>query len=277
MPDVFISHASEDREAASRIAAYLEDQGVACWIAPRDVPPGGEYGAAIMTAIEDARALVLVLSEPANQSQFVRREVERAVARLKPVLPVRVREVTPSGALEFFVASAQWVDAYQPPIEHHLAPLAAAIRALAGAAPAAGPLPKARRRPWRPAALALALLAAAAAAWVWRDGRALDPVAALSGTWCEPVNDLIVIYRFTPSGPGRLQMQFDHPQAELQGSEVTVSLADPTTIALRFADSEAGADPGMLLGRLDDHTLAPVSTPGGPPTGAYLTRCPGRP
>ncbi len=41
---------------------------------------------------------VLILSDQSNESQFVRKEVERAVSKTKPVLPVRIREVTPSGA-----------------------------------------------------------------------------------------------------------------------------------------------------------------------------------
>jgi len=70
-----------------------------------------EYGAAIIQGIESSRAMVLVLSEHSNDSHFVRKEVERAVSKAKPVLPVRIREVNPSGSLEFFISSAQWVDA----------------------------------------------------------------------------------------------------------------------------------------------------------------------
>ncbi|WP_146910032.1 toll/interleukin-1 receptor domain-containing protein [Arenimonas daejeonensis] len=111
MADVFVSYASADRDVAFRIVAYLEEQGIRCWVAPRDVGPGVEYGQAIIDAIGEVRALVLVLSDQSNESQFVRKEVERAVSKTKPVLPVRIREVTPSGALEFYISSAQWVDA----------------------------------------------------------------------------------------------------------------------------------------------------------------------
>src|SRR5262249_48775082 len=65
-----------------------------------------------------------------NESQFVRKEVERAVSKTKPVLPVRIREVKPSGSLEFFISSSQWVDAWKSPMEQHLLPLVAAIKAM---------------------------------------------------------------------------------------------------------------------------------------------------
>lgn len=137
MADVFVSYASADRDVAFRIVGYLEEQGIRCWVAPRDVGPGVEYGQAIIDAIGEVRALVLVLSDQSNESQFVRKEVERAVSKTKPVLPVRIREVTPSGALEFYISSAQWVDAWKSPMEQHLGPLVAAIKAMGtpGSAP----------------------------------------------------------------------------------------------------------------------------------------------
>ena len=101
MPDIFVSYASADRDAAFRIVGFLEGQGIHCWVAPRDVAPGVEYGHAIINAIEHCKALVLVLSDQSNDSQFVRKEVERAVSKTKVVLPVRIREVTPSGSLEW--------------------------------------------------------------------------------------------------------------------------------------------------------------------------------
>lgn len=34
---VFISHSSADRHIASAICHYLEESGIRCWIAPRDI------------------------------------------------------------------------------------------------------------------------------------------------------------------------------------------------------------------------------------------------
>ena len=60
--DVFLSYASTDRPAADAICAALEARGIRCWIAPRDVPAGADWGEAILTAIGRAHAMVLVLS-----------------------------------------------------------------------------------------------------------------------------------------------------------------------------------------------------------------------
>ncbi len=127
----FISYASEDESVAGTISEYLEQSGVSCWIASRDVRPGADYGAEIIDAIETSASLVLVLSEHANSSEFVKREVERAVSKGKPIFPVRVREVVPSKSLELFISSAEWIDAWQPPIEQYLGRLAESIRSTA--------------------------------------------------------------------------------------------------------------------------------------------------
>jgi len=182
MPDIFVSYASQDRDAAFRIVAFLEQNGIRCWVAPRDVPPGMEYGEAIIQGIAQSRALVLILSDQSNESQFVRKEVERAVSKTKPVLPVRIREVKPSGSLEFFISSSQWVDAWKSPMEQHLLPLVAAIKAMGtpGAAAVQSSTLPAPRRSSTPllAGVAIAVLIAGAALWYFvKPGAPPAPVA----------------------------------------------------------------------------------------------------
>ena len=181
MSDIFVSYASQDRDAAFRIVAYLEQNGIRCWVAPRDVPPGMEYGEAIIQGIAQSRALVLILSDQSNESQFVRKEVERAVSKTKPVLPVRIREVKPSGSLEFFISSSQWVDAWKSPMEQHLLPLVAAIKAMGtpGAATVQSSTLPPPRRSSAPliAGIAIALLLAGAAGWYFARPAPPSPVA----------------------------------------------------------------------------------------------------
>lgn len=109
---VFLSHSTKDVEAANRLCSLLEERGLSCWIAPRDVRPGSSYGEEIVRGIEEADVLVLILSENANGSRAVANEVERAFSHKKTIIPVRIAPVTPSKALEFFVSTCQWVDAF---------------------------------------------------------------------------------------------------------------------------------------------------------------------
>lgn len=89
----FISYAKADQAKAQEIADSLEQRGIKCWIAPRDVRPGRTYGDEIIRGIEGARALILVLSSASNESGFVSREIERAVSKNKPIFTVRIEDV----------------------------------------------------------------------------------------------------------------------------------------------------------------------------------------
>ena len=49
--DVMISYAKVDKTTADAVCAKLESKGIHCWIAPRDILPGKEWGEAIIDAI----------------------------------------------------------------------------------------------------------------------------------------------------------------------------------------------------------------------------------
>lgn len=114
---VFISHASKNFKIADEVRALLEERGVSCWIAPRDIPPGGSYGTSIVEAIRECTIVVLLLTDEANKSKPVESEVERGYSNQKTIVPIRLREIKPSLGLEFFVSNAQWVDAIVSPLK----------------------------------------------------------------------------------------------------------------------------------------------------------------
>ncbi len=128
--DAFISYSSHDKTAADAACAVLEGAGIRCWIAPRDIVAGGEYGAAIIDAIDRCKVMVLIFSSSANESQQIRREIERAVSKGIPIVPVRIEEVVPTKSMEYFLGAIHWLDALTPPIERHLQRLGDTVRAI---------------------------------------------------------------------------------------------------------------------------------------------------
>lgn len=128
--DAFVSYSSGDKTAADATCAVLEGAGIRCWIAPRDIRAGEEYGAAIIEAIDHCRVMVLVFSSSANDSSQIHREIERAVAKGIPILPVRIEEVTPTRSMEYFLGGIHWLDALSPPLEKHLRQLAETVKAM---------------------------------------------------------------------------------------------------------------------------------------------------
>jgi hypothetical protein len=127
---IFISYSAADRPVAEAVCAKLENAAVRCWMAPRDIVPGVQWGEAIIDAINASELLVLVFSAHANASRQVIREVERAVNRGIEVIPLRIEEVAPSRSLEFYISSAHWLDAFAPPLERHLDRLLDAVQRL---------------------------------------------------------------------------------------------------------------------------------------------------
>src|SRR2546425_19134 len=128
--DVFISHSHKDKAAADSMWATLEKHGVRCWVAPRDIDPGMEWGKAIIHALSNCRVMVLVFSASANDSPQIRREVERAVNKGVTIIPVRIEDVAPDESLEYFMSSVHWLDALTPPLEQHLEHLARTVGVL---------------------------------------------------------------------------------------------------------------------------------------------------
>src|ERR1700688_4872795 len=87
--DAFVSYASQDAAVANAIVAAMERNGLRCWIAPRDVPPGTLYADVIIRAINGTKVLVLVLSEYSVSSPHVGKEIERASAKGRPIIALR--------------------------------------------------------------------------------------------------------------------------------------------------------------------------------------------
>lgn len=126
--DVFVSYSSDDKPTADAVCATLENNGIRCWIAPRDILPGVDWGGAIVEAINASRVMVLVYSAKANESPQIKREVERAVNRGLTVIPFRIEDVPMSATLEFFMSMPHWLDALTPPLQVHLDRLADTTR-----------------------------------------------------------------------------------------------------------------------------------------------------
>jgi hypothetical protein len=142
--DVYISYSHVDKAAADAACATLERAGIRCWIAPRDITPGDEWSAAIIKAIDQCRAMVLIFSQNANNSRQIRREVERAITVGIPLVPVRIEDVVPTESLAYFMGTVHWLDAMTPPFENHLLKLADSLKGLLQArapSPPAGTAP----------------------------------------------------------------------------------------------------------------------------------------
>jgi hypothetical protein len=74
--------------------------------------------------------MVVVVSDDANRSGHVLREVERAAAHNVSFVPLRIADIEPSPSFEYFLSCQHWLHALPPPVEAHLARLVDAVAAL---------------------------------------------------------------------------------------------------------------------------------------------------
>ena len=170
---VFVSYATSDRKQALAVCKAIESRGTKCWISTRDVAPGENYQEAIVRSIRDARAMVLVFSEAANNSDEIKKELSLASRYRVPVLALRIEDVEPSDAFAYELSTRQWIDAFEG-WEKSINSLVGRIGQLSGAEPpasSAAPPARARtplgsrHRTAIAAAAGLIVLVVAAGAW----------------------------------------------------------------------------------------------------------------
>ena len=110
-PDVFISYSTKNKDVADAIVAYLEQSGIQCWYAPRNIAPGQEWVTAIRDALTAAKVFVLIFTQESNDSRQVMNEVALAFNGAKSMVPLRLTEAPMNAELEYYLTRVHWLDA----------------------------------------------------------------------------------------------------------------------------------------------------------------------
>ncbi len=129
--DVFISYSSKNSQAAKAICHVLEQQHIKCWIAPRDIPAGSDYGDLIDEAILSCKVFVIIFSEPASISQWVKGELNLAFTEGKYIVPFRIDQTPLKGAMRVILNQSHWIDAY-PDFESKFSDLVSGVSSFLG-------------------------------------------------------------------------------------------------------------------------------------------------
>ena len=110
--DVFISYSSKNSTVAHAICHELEDKGIKCWMAPRDIPGGKEFGDLIDDAILSCSIFLLVYSADSLVSQWCKGELNVAFSEGKTIIPYRIDATPLKGAMRVILNQTHWIDAY---------------------------------------------------------------------------------------------------------------------------------------------------------------------
>lgn len=63
---------------------------------------------------------MLVFSSKSDKSHYVLREINSAVSRNRPIIPLRIEDFLPSEAMEFYLGPTHWLDAFPEILDVHL-------------------------------------------------------------------------------------------------------------------------------------------------------------
>ena len=104
---VFISYSSKNQQIADSVRLLLTEYGIACWMAPYDIPAGSQYAYVINDALENCSCFLLLLTNDSQKSQFVERELERAISYKKPIIPMQLEDLELTSGFKFYIGGNQ--------------------------------------------------------------------------------------------------------------------------------------------------------------------------
>lgn len=125
--DIFISYSNKDRAFAEHLLTSLEEAGLKCFIAPRDILPSKPYHDEIKKGIQCATILLYLFSENSDNSEHVLNELQLVIDLSKPIIPIRLEERDPNRSA-YFIKRLQWIDALPPPPTDHIHRLSQKIK-----------------------------------------------------------------------------------------------------------------------------------------------------
>lgn len=96
MPDIFISHASEDLPLAEFLHRHLSQEGLSSYLASVSMPPGERWMPHIMDNLRNSTWVLCLASRTACSSPWVMQEMGAAVLGNKKLIPI-VWDQTPEG------------------------------------------------------------------------------------------------------------------------------------------------------------------------------------
>lgn len=109
MGTVFISYESSDKNTAFKVLKSLEDNGIKCWIAPRDIG-AGDYAGALTRAIKSSSIMVVVCSSSTSGSSHVRNEVSLGFENKCCIIPFIIDCAKLDDSLTYYFAGKQHIE-----------------------------------------------------------------------------------------------------------------------------------------------------------------------
>ncbi len=103
----FLSYSSDNAREAENLKALMEQSGIPVWMASEKILVGENFADIIPPAIDDCACFVLLLTEEAQRSAWVPKELDQAIRLKKPIIPVQLEQVPLSDGFYFSLIDCQ--------------------------------------------------------------------------------------------------------------------------------------------------------------------------
>ena len=131
--DVFISYSNENKQIADAIVADLEQHGIKCWYAPRDIVPGKSWTESARDAIKNCQIMIPICTADPASSQQVSGEITLAASEGKTIEPFPLSSDDINNAILNTPAGVHWIDAITQPLSMRIIDLREKIRPMIAA------------------------------------------------------------------------------------------------------------------------------------------------
>ena len=111
--EVFLSYSRDDQDRVFELAGKLRAAGVSLWIDQGAIDAATLWGEQIVKALENAKVLLLFVTEAAVQSDNVAKEVMLVSERKGHILPVHLEPTVIPSVLKYQLAGIQHVEYYK--------------------------------------------------------------------------------------------------------------------------------------------------------------------
>ena len=113
---IFLIYAREDIQVARKLAAELREHGFKPWLDVEEIVPGQVWQNAVLRAIEQSAAALVLVSEHISKRGFVQEELKAALnvlqerdKNISPVIPVRLD----NSEVPEKLSHIQWVNLFE--------------------------------------------------------------------------------------------------------------------------------------------------------------------
>ena len=107
--DIFISYSRKDFKVVSKIAKKVSDAGYSVWMDVDGIESGDEFKSKIAFAIKNSKLFLFFSSQASNKSEWTVKEVNYAIKKKIPIIPIRLDNADYNDSVDFDLAGLDFI------------------------------------------------------------------------------------------------------------------------------------------------------------------------